>query len=161
MASKPPENVIDFLINTDYFGYKKVFNVDERSPEVEDELARKIEEITRVHVVREERREHRIVLDDPHTVTEDTISDVIDAFVGMRNGATLTELNGGSLSRMLIMLNEQVRMKFHEQMGQELGFETGIVSQEMPIAPTSSFEAYSILSPIEIPQRYEPGKQLY
>ena len=121
--------------------YKRIFKLNNRSKQVVDELAKKIEEITNKPILKtDSQEEKRVISNNGTTINEDSIADIIDAFVRFRNGSTLTEVEDSNLSRVLITLNELVNINFHKT--NPLVFEDEIFSPP-PIAPPVVYEPSS------------------
>lgn len=111
---------IDFteLVNMKFkIEYKAVFNMNVRSKEVVDELAEKIEAITNISANTDDidviEKEPQFV-EDATVMTESSIADIIDSFVKMRPGEALDDFDSSSLSRMLITLNQLVKIKVQD-----------------------------------------------
>jgi hypothetical protein len=105
---------IDALLRDISKDYKSIFKSDHKpSKSVVDELAEKIEQITLqpVEVPREE-SEEKVEFKNGTTINEQSIADIIDAFVKFRDTATLNRIDDSNLSRVLITLNSLVNINF-------------------------------------------------
>jgi hypothetical protein len=102
------EEILKLILSKDDFDYKSVFVSTEDGKDIIKEIEDFIDK-TKDRPKKEDVK--RLVFENPQNVGEENINDIIDALVRMRDGSTLTTVNGGSMTGVLVMFNRWINLE--------------------------------------------------
>ncbi|MBT4647141.1 hypothetical protein HN827_03055 [archaeon] len=109
-SNEVKEKIIDLILNRDDFDYKSLIFNSKKGKSIIKEIE---DFVSRGKKVKKSERIKNVVFNSTSNVGEENINDIVDAFVNMRNGATLTTINGGSLSGVLVMFNKWINLELN------------------------------------------------